>query len=119
MLDKKARSGAKAVIIAYGVLLEPINSLKYLGRVLFSEDDEWASVVRNIWISRQKWAQLTRVLSREGADERTSGHIYLAVVQSFMLYGSETWVVTYCIGGVLGRLHHRVTQRLTGRQPWK
>ena len=119
MLDEEERAGAKAVITAYCILLEPFTSLKYLGRVIFSEDDEWASVVRNIWISRQKWAQLTRVLSREGADERTSGHIYLAVVQSFMLYGSETWVVTYCIGRVLGRLHHRVTRRLTGRQPWK
>ena len=59
------------------------------------------------------------VLSREGADERTSGQIYLAVVQSVMLYGSEMWVLTSRIGSFLGRLHHRVTQRLTGRQPWQ
>ena len=76
-------------------------------------------MVRNLWRSRQKWARLTVLLSREGVDEQTSGQIYLAVVQLVMMYGSETWVVTYCIGRVLGGLHHRVTQRLTGRQPWQ
>ena len=47
---------------------------------------------------------MTRVLSREGADARTSGQIYLAVVQVFIIYGSETWVMTPRIGRVLGRI---------------
>ena len=119
MLDEEERVGVKAVVAAYCILHVPVTSSQYLGRVLFSEDDEWASVVSNIWRSRQKWAQLTRVLSREGGDERTSGQIYLTVVQSVMLYGSETRVVTSHIGKVLGGLHHRVTQSLTGRQPWQ
>ena len=52
-------------------------------------------------------------------DARTLGRIYVAVVQTVMLYGSEMWVLTSRIGSFLGRLHHRVTQRLTGRQPWQ
>ena len=61
--------------------------------------------------------RLARVLIREGADAWTSGQIYLAVVQSVMLYGSETWVMTPHIGRVLGIFHHRVDRRITGRQP--
>ena len=54
-----------------------------------------------------------------GADARTSGQIYLAVVQSVLLYRSKTWVMTPQIGRVLGVFHHWVVRRLTGRQPWQ
>ena len=59
------------------------------------------------------------MLSREGADDRTSGQIYLTVAQSVMLYKSDTWVTTPHIGRVLGGFHHRVARRMTGRQPWR
>ena len=55
----------------------------------------------------------------EGGGDRTSGQIYLAVVQSVTLYGSETWVMTPRIGIVLGRFRQRVDIRLTGRQSWR
>ena len=90
-----------------------------MGRVLTTEDDDWPSVVRNLWRSRQKWAWLTHILIRERSDAHTLGHIYLAVVQLVLLYWSETWVLTPRMKRVLGRFHHRVDLRLTGRQPWK
>ena len=40
-----------------------------------------------------------------------------AVVQAVLLFGSETWVLTSRMDWALGSLHHRVAQRLTGRQP--
>ena len=36
-----------------------------------------------------------------------------------MMYGPETWMMTPCIGRVLGGFHHRVDHRLMGRQPWR
>ena len=41
----------------------------------------------------------------------------MAVVQAVILYGSETWVMTPCIGRVLDGFHHRVGCRMTGQQP--
>ena len=76
-------------------------------------------MVHNIWRAHQKWAQLTRVFSREGADARNSGPIYLAMVQLVMIYGSEKWVMTLCMGRILGGFHHRVARSLKGRQPWR
>ena len=58
-------------------------------------------------------------MTREGADDRTSGMSYVAVVQAVMMYGSETWVMKLCVGVILGRFHHRVARRLTVRQPWR
>ena len=55
------------------------------------------------------------MLVREDADTRTSGRIYVAVVQVILLYGSETWAMKPHIGRVLGGFHHRVALRLTGR----
>ena len=76
-------------------------------------------MVLNIRHDRQKWAWLTRILIREGADDQTPGHIYLAVVQLVLLYMSDTWVLTPHMKRVLGKFHQRVARRLTGRQPWK
>ena len=41
----------------------------------------------------------------------------MAVVQVFMLYGLDIWVITMHIGRVLGGFHHRMACRLMGRQP--
>ena len=40
-------------------------------------------------------------------------------MQSVIMYGSETWVLTPLTKRVLGRFHHRMAHRLTGRKPRK
>ena len=50
-------------------------------------------------------------------DAWTSFQIYLAVVQSVMLYRLDTWVMAPRVGSVLGGFHHRVDRRLVGMQP--
>ena len=66
----------------------PVTSFNDLGIILSEAGGDWPAVFSNIQRAWQKWARLNRVLSREGADARTSVHIYLAVVQSVMMYGS-------------------------------
>ena len=109
--------GTDIVLTSYGVSLAPFTSFKYLGRVLMAEDYDWPEVVRNLRRARQKWEQMTRVLSREGEDAQTLGQIYLEVVQSIIIYESESWVLTLCMKRVWGGYHHRVARMLTGRQP--
>ena len=106
-------------LIAYGVPLEPVTSFTYLGQALTVEENDWRAMVCNIQHARKKWEQLPRYLSREGADARNSGQIYLAVLQLVILYGSETRVLTPRMKRVVGRFHHRVANRLTGRQLWR
>ena len=106
-------------ITAYGIYLAPVTSFKYIGRVLLTADNDWPVVVHNLRRASNNWKRLTRVLIREGADAQTLGQIYLAVVQSVIIYGSETWVIKTRIERVLGGFHHRVTRRLMGRQPWR
>ena len=37
---------------------------------------------------------MVNILGREGADRRTAGRFYVAVVQEVLLFGSEMWVMT-------------------------
>ena len=112
MEEEEIRAGAEAVITAYGIPLAPVTSFKYLRRVLSEADNNWIAVVSNLRKVWRKWARITRVLSREGADVQTLGRIYVAVIQAVPLYGSETWVLTPCFGEILVRFHHRLARRL-------
>ena len=104
-----------------GVCLAPpviqILVSEVLGSVLSADNDNWMAVVRNLRREQNKWARMTRVLGREGADALTLGMFYMEVVQAVLLYGLETWVMLPHIGRTLGVFHHRVVRRLTGRQP--
>ena len=117
LAEEEARVGSEAEITAYGITHAPVTSFKYLGRVISVAEFFFPEVVSNLRKAWWKWAQLTKVLRREGEDARTLGQIFLAVVQLVLLYGSETWVTNSCIGRVLGGFHHRVACRLTRRQP--
>ena len=88
LVEEKARAGDETAFTEYGIPLDQVTSLKYLGQILTAADENWPAVIINLRKTRQKWAQMKRVLVREGADARTSGQIYLAVVQLVMLYGS-------------------------------
>ena len=63
--------GTERALTAYGVPLSQVTSFKYIGQVIAVEEEDWPTVVRNLQRASQKWMQLTRLLSREGADART------------------------------------------------
>ena len=54
-------------------------------------DTDAQAVRANLKKARRVWARLSRVLRRENASPRTSGRFFQAVVQSVLLYGSESW----------------------------
>ena len=96
-----------------------MTSFKYLGHLLTETDDDWTAVIINLQTAQNIWAQLSRILDREGEDLRTSGHLYLAVVQAIMLFGAETWVITLRIGRLLGSFHHGESRKMAGMKIWR
>ena len=78
-----------------------VNSFIYLVQVISAADDDYPEVVRNLFLAREVWRRMTRILIREGAALRVSG-FFKAVVQAVMLFKSETWVVTPRTGKALG-----------------
>ena len=117
LAEGEALEGKERALTVYGVPLFEVTSFNYRGRVQAIEEDYWPSVVRNLRSARKMWVQLTQILIKDVADAHTLVQIYLAVVQSVLLYRSETWVLAPRMQRVMGGFHHRVTCRLTGRQP--
>ena len=44
----------------------------------------------NLQREQGKWGQLVKLLGREGADRKTAGRFYVAVVKAVLLFGSKT-----------------------------
>jgi hypothetical protein len=118
MRQRRAQADVRRALgvttLVKGVALDRVNTFRYLGRPLSMTDEDWPAVYRNLTKARAKWGRLARVLTREGACPRTAGKFYKVVVQSVLLYGCETWVVTPAIRKVLEGFHNRVARRLSG-----
>jgi hypothetical protein len=112
-----ARLASEVVFTARGVPLDSVQTFVYLGRPLSCFDNDWPAIHRNVQKARKRWAMVSRVLSREGASPRVSGKFYQAVVQSVLLYGSETWNMGSSMLAMLKGFHHRIARRLSGRMP--
>ena len=71
-------------------------------------------MVGNLGKSGNSWGRLLRILRREGADPKVSGHFYKAVLKAVLLFGAKTWVLTPRMERDLDSFQHRVAQRLSG-----
>ena len=72
-------------------------------RVVTVVNDDLPAVASNLQKSRKSWGQMSRILIREGADPKVSGHFFKAVVQVVLLFGAGTWVLTCKMDQALNR----------------
>ena len=89
---------------------------KYLGILLEHSDKDWSAVLHYIRKSSQVWGRLHKILQREGAEPIASGKFYRAVVQSVILLGANTWVLTEAMIQQLEGLHMIFFIQVTRRQ---
>ena len=95
--------------------IETVKEFKYLGRILNDEDDDSAAVDQNLQRARCVWARFGKVLCRTGANPKQMAAFYKAVVQSVLLFGSETWVLTVGMKTKLASFHSRCARFITGK----
>ena len=86
--------------------LTAVSSFNYLGRFLSVSYNDWPAVIWNLRRVHQKWAFLSQVLGRDGADAWVLGVFNTAVVQVVFLYRLESWVISPRIGKALGSIHN-------------
>jgi len=101
--------------IVDGNELESVHSFRYLGRMLCDDDNDWLAVSTNLKKARARWQMISRILSSEGANTRVMGLFYKAIVQSVLLFGSETWVLTKKMITALESFHHQCARTITRR----
>ena len=76
------------------------------------DDNDMQAVRSNLKKARKSWRMLSRLLREENAEPRVCGMFYKAVVQSILLYGSETWAMTASARKCLEGFHIRSAYRM-------
>jgi hypothetical protein len=115
-LDEKRQQAAREFTFTVaGTPIERVKEFKYLGRVLDESDDDWPALQSNLKKAREKWSRIGRILSREKAKPRIMATFYKAIIQSVLLYGAESWVLTKCMLQPLRSFHQRCAHHITGR----
>ena len=112
-----ARQAGEHSFTACGDDLNLVKVFKCLGRPLSVSDSDWPALHKNLAKTRQRWAQVSPLLAREGANPRVSAMFYKAVVMSTLLHGAESWVITPSMWTALNGFHHKTARRIAGKKP--
>jgi hypothetical protein len=78
-----------------GDVLEWVEVFKYLGRLLAQDDDDIQAIPAQLRKTRATWARVGQVLRNENVSPHVVTTFYKAIVQAILLYGSETWVLSW------------------------
>ncbi len=89
---------------------------KYLGRLLAQDNDHVQAVRQQIHKAWGTWARVGQVLQGENAAPYVADKIYKAVVQSVLLYRSETWNLTETMPARLEGFHICAAYRMARKQ---
>ena len=99
---------------AYGVELERVEVFKYLGCYLSYSESDAKTIHKNLDKARAMWDMLSQVLRKENAHAKVCSMFYKASVQTNLLFGNETWVMTPAFLPNLEGFHVREARRMTG-----
>ena len=89
-------------------VLEKVKVYRYLGRLLLQDNDDVQAVRSQLRKAQGTWARIGQVLHKENASPRTSAKFYQEIMQSVLLYGSKTWVLSKAVIARLEGFHIRV-----------
>jgi hypothetical protein len=92
--------------------LEAVDSFRYLGRPIVADSTDWLAVTYNLKKARGRWAQVSRILTKQHINPRTAGFFYKAVVQAVLLYGCETWSLNKQSVTALEGFHNQVARKI-------
>ena len=100
-------------------MLERVEVFQYLGCLLSQDDDDIQAVQSQLRKARGTWARIGQVLRKENAPPLVSAKFYKAIVQSVLLYGSETWVLSPAALARLEGFHICAAYRMAKEHvPW-
>jgi hypothetical protein len=111
------RQAKKDSILLFDTALPIVLMFCYLGRILAANNSDWPALHRNLQKAKCKWTLISCPLSKTGVSPRHIGYFYKAIVQSVLLYWSETWTVTPQMLATLDGFHHQIARKIANQQP--
>ena len=92
--------------------MDRVEVFKYLGRLLAMDDNDAQAVRAQLRKARKTWMRVGNVLRGENASPKVCGKFYSAVVQSVLLFGSESWNLSSAMLRQLEGFHIRAAWRM-------
>ena len=75
--------------------MEQVKEFRYLGRVELKNDNDDKDIIQNLQKTKSTWGVLHRLLRKESKRNiKVIVGIYQCIIQTRLLYGSETWVIS-------------------------
>ncbi len=93
-------------------VLEEMEVYKYLERLLVQDDDDIQAIRNQMRKARATWALVGQVLRSKNASPFVAIKFYQAMIQAILLYGSESWVITWTPMARLEGLHIHAAYRM-------
>ena len=78
-IEEAAKTKAETELLVYAQKMANVGAFKYLGRLLFTNDDDWPEVVTNLSKVQKKWIRVLLIMSQELVDTETSRMFFKAV----------------------------------------
>ena len=109
---RKSARAADVKFYAYGKELERVDIFKYLGKLTSYDDSDNQAIRNNLRKARRTWARLSHVCRSENIPPKIAAVFYQAVIQSVLLFGSETWCLNETILKELRGFHITAAYRM-------
>jgi hypothetical protein len=95
-----------------GNVLEQVEVFKYLGHLISQDDDNIQAIRAQIRKARSSWARIGQVLWSKNVSPFVAARFYQAIIQAILLYGSESWVISWTAMARLEGFHIRAAYRM-------
>jgi hypothetical protein len=106
----------ETVFTVNGTAIKMVKQFKYLGRMLDDNDSDLPAVEQNLIKARKRWGMIGRILKkRKSTKPKTMATFYKVIVQSLLLFGSESWVLSTEMHQRLESFHRRCAHSITGQ----
>ena len=96
-------------------IIENVSEFKYLGRILHYADLDDAAVLLNLQKARKTWCRIHRILRADGCSPHVMAYFYKTIIQSTLLFGSESWVLSQRLRKRLNSFHLRCARQIAHR----
>jgi hypothetical protein len=113
--DATRKQAGEIIFYINGREIENVPEFKYLGRWLAKSDNDLKAVQANIQKARARWSGFSRVLTRKGANRKVMSVFYRTIIQSVLLFGSETWTLTQRQMQLIASFHNQCARSITRR----
>ena len=78
-----------------GEEINTVKSFKYLGRILTDKDDDGEAIDQQLKKARMTRGRIGKIIKKKtNGSPKTMSVFYKVIIQSVLLYGSESWVIS-------------------------